>query len=92
MRKAAAFAVAAAALVLGLAPSAAAPPSDYAAVALNVLPPGEDGGFTIGAHSLDQLRLYDGLTPLRGAVTAGDLTRYFKPAHLGMTGERTVRT
>jgi penicillin amidase len=47
---------------------------------------------TIGAHSLDQLRLYDGLTPLRGAVTTADLKRFFKPAHLGMTGERTIRT
>jgi acyl-homoserine lactone acylase PvdQ len=92
VRKAAAFAVAAAALVLGLAPSAAAPPKDYAAVALNVLPPGEDGGFTIVVHSLDQLKLYDGLTPLGGDVKPRDLTRYFKPAHLGMTGERTVRT
>jgi acyl-homoserine lactone acylase PvdQ len=92
MRKAAAFAVAAAALVLGLAPSSAAPPSDYAAFARNVLPPGQDGGFTIGAHSLDQLKLYDALTPLGGAVTTRDLTRFFKPAHLGMAGERTVRS
>ena len=84
--------MAAAALVLGLAPTSAAPRGDYAAVALNVLPPGEDGGFTIGVHSLDQLKLYDGLTPLRGNVTARDLTRYFKPEHLGMTGERTVRS
>jgi acyl-homoserine lactone acylase PvdQ len=87
-----ALAIAAAALFVGIAPTSAARRADYAAVALNVLPPGEAGGFTIGAHSLDQLRLYDGLTPLRRAVTADDLTRYFKPAHLGMTGERTVRT
>jgi len=92
VRKASAFAVAAVALLLGLAPTSAASRADYAAVALNVLPPGEDGGFTIGAHSLDQLKLYDGLTPLRGSVTARDLTRFFKPAHLGMTGERTTRT
>src|SRR5437588_7931691 len=92
MKRAAALAVAATALVLGLAPSSAAPQRDYAAVALNVLPPGQDGGFTIGVHSLDQLKLYDGLTPLGGAVTTRDLTRYFKPAHLGMTGERTVRS
>src|SRR5437588_2094297 len=92
MKRAAALAVAAAALVLGLAPTSAAPRGDYAAVALNVLPPGEDGGFTIGVHSLDQLKLYDGLTPLGGNVTTRDLTRYFKPEHLGMTGERTVRS
>jgi acyl-homoserine lactone acylase PvdQ len=92
MRKAAAFAIASLALVLGLAPSSAAPGRDAAAVALNVLPPGEDGGFTIGAHSVDQLKLYDGLTPLAGAVTPRDLTRFFKPAHLGMAGDRTVRT
>src|SRR5438105_4014580 len=92
MKWAAALAVAAAALVLGLAPTSAAPRGDYAAVALNVLPPGEDGGFTIGVHSLDQLKLYDGLTPLGGNVTTRDLTRYFKPEHLGMTGERTVRS
>src|SRR5436309_15732835 len=92
MRKAAALAISVTALLLGLASSSAAPPRDYAAVALNVLPPGEDGGFTIGVHSLDQLKLYDGLTPLRGNVTARDLTRFFKPEHLGMTGERTVRS
>ncbi|HEX6702569.1 MAG TPA: penicillin acylase family protein, partial [Gaiellaceae bacterium] len=62
------------------------------AVALNVLPPGEDGGFTIGVHSLDQLKLYDGLTPLGGNVTNGDLSNFFKRAPLGLGGERAVRT
>src|SRR5204863_8961037 len=47
---------------------------------------------TIGAHSLDQLKLYDGLTPLAGRVTNGDLFNFFKRAPLGLGGERTVRT
>ena len=44
-----------------------------------ILPPGNYGGLPTTAQSLDQLPLYDGLTPLRGNVTADDLDRLFLP-------------
>jgi len=47
--------------------------------ALYILPPGNYGGLPTTAHSRDQLPLYDGLTPLRDAVTAADLERLFLP-------------
>lgn len=68
-----------AALMLGLASPSAARQRDYAAVALNVLPPGQSGSLTFGRNATDQLRLYDGLTPLFDRVGAADLGRYFKP-------------
>jgi acyl-homoserine lactone acylase PvdQ len=74
-----------------LASSAAGARHDYAAVALNVLPPGESGSFTPDRHSTDQLRLYDGLTPLLGSVSARDLRRYFKPERFGLAGGRARR-
>ena len=44
-----------------------------------VLPPGNYGGLPTTEHSLDQLPLYDGLTPLRGDVTRDDLEELFLP-------------
>ncbi len=44
-----------------------------------ILPPGNYGGLPTNANSLDQLPLYDGLTPLRGNVTDDDIDRYFLP-------------
>src|SRR5512134_3518856 len=44
-----------------------------------VLPPGNYGGLPTTANSLDQLPLYDALTPLRGDVGAEDLERLFLP-------------
>src|SRR5688572_18811662 len=38
-----------------------------------VLPPGNYGGIPTNEHSLDQLPLYDGLTPLRDDVDDADL-------------------
>jgi acyl-homoserine lactone acylase PvdQ len=70
------------------AASPAAPPRDHAGVALNILPPGESG--TGGVHSTDQAKLYDGLTPLRGNITAKTLRRYFKPETLGPAGKTKV--
>jgi len=61
--------------------------SDYAAVALNVLPPGESGDLLFPPAAKDQLPLYDGLTPLRGNVQARDLTRYFKSERFGVSGK-----
>jgi hypothetical protein len=79
------------ALVLGLASAAASPPRDFAAVALNVLPPGQSGSLNFGTNATDQLRLYDGLTPLFDRVGAADVNRMFKRAPLGLGAERAVR-
>ena len=40
-----------------------------------VLPPGNFGGLPTTAQSLDQLPLYDALTPLRGNVSDADIER-----------------
>jgi acyl-homoserine lactone acylase PvdQ len=91
VRTLAATVVMAAALVLGLTSSAAAPPRDHAAVALNVLPPGQSGSLDFGRNATDQLRLYDGLTPLFDRVGTVDVNRMFKRAPLGLGAERAVR-
>ena len=44
-----------------------------------ILPPGNYGGLPTTANSLDQLPLYDGLTPLRGNVTDADIQSHFLP-------------
>ncbi len=67
------------------------PRIDYAAVALNILPPGQSGDLRFPPTASDQLKLYDALTPRMGNVQAGDLTRYFKPERFGVTG-KVVRT
>lgn len=79
-------------LALALLPAAGgATRGDYAAVALNVLPPGQSGDLRFPPTASDQLRLYDGLTPLFDRVRPADLRRYFKPESFGVTG-RVVRT
>jgi acyl-homoserine lactone acylase PvdQ len=84
-RSAAILVVVAAALALVLSPlDAATPKRDFAAAAWTILPPGENGGLTFDRNTSDQAKLYDGLTPLAGAVTARDLRRFFKPAPLGL--------
>jgi len=77
--------------LLGIASSTAAPTQDYAAVALNVLPPGQ-AGLEGGKHKTDQAILYDRLTPLKGNVKTKDLARMFKQAPLGLGGGKTERT
>ncbi len=73
------------ALTVVLSPlEAAAPKRDYAAAAWTILPPGENGSLSFDRNTTDQAKLYDGLTPLRGSVTARDLRRFFKPAPLGL--------
>ncbi len=72
------------ALALVLAPLDAASPRDYAAAAWTILPPGENGSLSFDRNTTDQAKLYDGLTPLRGNVTARDFRRFFKPAPLGL--------
>ena len=92
MKRALLLAAAVAALGAGVASGASAPRIDFAAVALNVLPPGQAGDLGVGPHSTDQIALYDGLTLLGAGVTQRDLTRYFKSARFGLEGraERTV--
>jgi Penicillin amidase len=89
MRRALALAVLAALAAIPAAGGATR--IDYASVALNVLPPGQSGDLLFPPTAKDQLRLYDGLTPLAGNVRPADLTRYFKPERFGVTG-RVVRT
>ena len=81
-----------AALLVALGAAAAGTRLDYAATALNVLPPGQSGSLSLPPNASDQIPLYDGLTPLRGAVKVSDLTRYFKPEPLGLGREKVVRT
>jgi acyl-homoserine lactone acylase PvdQ len=68
---------------------------DYGRRVFNVLPPGQSGSIPPDENSTDQLRLYDGLTPLFDQVRAPDLRRYWKEARFGATGrttrERTTR-
>ncbi|CAA0079260.1 Penicillin G acylase [Halioglobus japonicus] len=55
-----------------------------------VLPPGNFGGLPTSVNSLDQLPLYDGLTPLRGDVTDADIESLFIPEDFQPVGETTV--
>ena len=91
MRRALLSAAVAAAALVALVPADAAGRLDYAAVARNVLPPGQSGSLTFPRAARDQLALYDGLTPKQGNVTAADLQRSFKSARFGPDG-RVVRT
>ena len=78
-------------LAMVLSPLEAAPPKrDYAApgAAWSILPPGENGSLTFDRNTTDQEKLYDGLTPLRGAVAQRDLKRFFKPALLGLGSDK----
>ena len=82
----------AAALAFALTPlEAAAPKTDYAATALSILPPGENGGFAFDRNTTDQEKLYDALTPLQGNVTDGAMRRLFKPAPLGLGNEKPAK-
>jgi acyl-homoserine lactone acylase PvdQ len=83
--------VAALAALLSIPAAGGAAKRDYAAVALNVLPPGQSGSLRFPANASDQIPLYDGLTPKLGNVSTRDLTRYFKPERFGVTG-KVVRT
>jgi hypothetical protein len=53
-----------------------------------ILPPGNFGGLPTTDDSLDQLPLYDGLTPLRGRVGEGDIRRLFLPQNFAPIGRR----
>jgi acyl-homoserine lactone acylase PvdQ len=87
VRRALSLAVLAVMIVAGA--SSAASTGDHALLALNILPPGQ------GANTpelTNQIAMYDGLTPLQGNVTAGDLTKFYKPETLGLGGTKAART
>jgi acyl-homoserine lactone acylase PvdQ len=82
-----AFPLAVLAVLIVAGASAAASTSDHALLALNILPPGQ------GANTpelTNQIAMYDGLTPLQGNVTAGDLTKFYKPEPLGLGGAKAA--
>ena len=78
-------------LLLGAGTAASARPRDHAAVALNILPAGENGSLQFNRNTNDQAKLYDALTPLWNKVTDRDLRRLFKPATLGLGGAKPTR-
>jgi acyl-homoserine lactone acylase PvdQ len=57
--------------------------------AFYILPPGNYGGLPTNDDSLDQLPLYDGLTPLRGNVTDADIESLFLPENFEPVGATT---
>jgi acyl-homoserine lactone acylase PvdQ len=74
-------------LFLGcLAACLVAAPAASAETARYILPPGNFGGLPTTQNSLDQLPLYDGLTPLRGNVSAADVNRFFLPEDFNPIG------
>jgi hypothetical protein len=52
-----------------------------------ILPPGNYGGLPTTGNSLDQLPLYDGLTPLRGNVTDADIESHYFPENFQPVGQ-----
>src|SRR5437667_8647433 len=91
LRKAGALLAALAVMLFAAGAGGSAQRVDYAAVALNILPPGQSGDLRFPPTASDQLRLFDALTPRMANVRAGDLTRYFKSERFGVTG-KVVRT
>ncbi|NNE75094.1 MAG: hypothetical protein HKN26_15615, partial [Acidimicrobiales bacterium] len=67
-----------------------APPIDVDDRAFYILPPGNYGGLPTNDDSLDQLALYDGLTPLRGNVTDTDIEELYLAQDFEPIGETTV--
>ena len=51
-----------------------------------IMSPGNFGGLPTTDNSLDQLPLYDALTPLRGNVTTGNIDRLFLPENFAPVG------
>ena len=70
--------------------AATAAPGDTARY---ILPPGNFGGLPTTENSLDQLPLYDALTPKRGRVNRRDINRLFLPENFKPIGAtRTEQT
>ena len=78
----------------GLLAQTSPPPrsQDDAQTALNIIPSGQYGSVPPPPTATDQAKLYDGLTPLAGNVTTGDLTTYFKSETLGTAGQGPLTT
>src|SRR5215216_5780795 len=70
-------------LAVMLAAPAAAAAADTARY---ILPPGNFGGLPTTTNSLDQLPLYDALTPLRGNVTRQNINNLFLPENFHPVG------
>ena len=64
-----------------------APPAVTEDRAFYILPPGNYGGIPTNDDSLDQLPLYDGLTPLRDDITDADIESLFLPMDFAPVGE-----
>ncbi len=88
-------------LLVAIAALVAAPVTANAAdTARYILPPGNFGGLPTTANSLDQLPLYDALTPLRGNVDRRTNQRLFLPenfepigaSHVEQTGRPGLRS
>jgi acyl-homoserine lactone acylase PvdQ len=77
--------VASAALLLPLCVPAAAHAAQ-SDIARYVLPPGNYGGIPTGPHSLDQLPLYSGLTPLRRSISMDELRQFYLPMNFSPIG------
>ena len=70
-------------LLAGSAQAAsAAPPKDFSATAMNIIPSGQLGAFPIPEGADEQAGMYDALTPLFDNVNFKDLPKYFKSAKL----------
>jgi acyl-homoserine lactone acylase PvdQ len=65
---------------------------DHAAVAWDILPPGQAGGVAFTKNSTDQAKLYDALTPLQDHVTDATIGKTFKRETLGLGAEPAVST
>jgi acyl-homoserine lactone acylase PvdQ len=83
------------AIAIAMALSAYAAPLDFGRQTYSVLPPGQSGAVPPDRHSLDQLGLYDALTPLFGNVRPRHIERLFRSARFfeprGGTVERPRR-
>ena len=90
MRRSIALAVLSLVALAAASTAATAAPGD---VARYIIAPGNFGGIPTNANSLDQLPLYDALTPKRGRVTRSDINRLFLPEDFEPIGKtRTERT
>ena len=67
-----------------------APPAITEDRAYYILPPGNYGGLPVNDNSLDQLPLYDGLTPLRDNIDPEDLDEFFLAQDFAPIGETRV--
>ena len=68
------------AMALALATAASAAPLDFGRQTYSVMPPGQSGAIPAEENSLDQLPLYDALTPLGGDIRPRHIDRFFRSA------------